>query len=499
MGSELKEVDVLLVGGGIMSATLGVLLKELAPERAVLMVEALDQLAAESSQAWNNAGTGHAALCELNYTPQLADGSVAIEKAVQINEQFQASLAFWSTLVERGRICSPREFLNPVPHMSFVAGAADVAFLRRRFEALHEQPLFRGMTYTEDPAQITAWAPLMMQGRDRAQPIAMTRAEFGTDVDFGALTGKLVDSLRQRDGFALRTGCRVTGLRRHADGRWRVKLAQASARGGKELGSHELLARFVFLGAGGGALGLLQASGAAEGRGYGGFPVSGQWLRCTNRALIEQHSAKVYGKAAVGAPPMSVPHLDTRLIAGQRELLFGPFAGFSTKFLKQGSYLDLPASVKPGNLYPMVRAGLDNVGLTRYLIGQVTQSQGARLGELRAFVPEARGEDWRLEIAGQRVQIIKRDAKRGGRLEFGTEVIRSSDGSLAALLGASPGASVAVAVMSGLLEANFAKEIPAFPEKMKALIPTYGTRLADDPAAVTTARARAAEVLGIVQ
>ncbi len=490
MGSDLVEVDALLVGGGIMSATLGALLGQLAPERTVLMVEALDELAGESSQAWNNAGTGHAALCELNYTPQRADGSVAIEKAVEINQQFQASLAFWSTLVERGLLDEPREFLNRVPHMSFVAGTADVAFLRSRFEALREQPLFRGMVYSGDRAQLTAWAPLMMAGRPAAEPVAMTRAEYGTDVDFGRLTGKLVASLQKQTGFTLQTGCRAVGIRRQRDGRWCVQLASPQ-------GQRQVLARFVFLGAGGGALPLLQGSGVAEGKGYGGFPVSGQWLRCTNRTLIERHSAKVYGKAAVGAPPMSVPHLDTRVIGGQRELLFGPFAGFSTKFLKRGSFLDLPTSVKPGNLYPMIRAGLDNVGLTRYLIGQVTQSPAMRVEALRAFMPEARSQDWRLEIAGQRVQIIKRDPQRGGKLEFGTEVIRSADGTLAALLGASPGASVAVAVMIGLLEASFAKGIAGFSDKLRALVPVYGQRLASDAGAVASARARAAAVLGI--
>ncbi len=496
MSAERMEVDVLLVGGGIMSATLGVLLAELAPERRVLMVEALGELAAESSQAWNNAGTGHAALCELNYTPERADGSVTIDKAVQINAQFQASLAFWSTLVERGRLSAPREFLNPVPHMSFVHGAKDVHFLRTRFEALRDHPLFRGMVYSEDPAQIAAWAPLMMAGRNGTEPVAMTRAEFGTDVDFGVLTHKLVRSLQATESFQLFTGCRATGIRRLPDGRWRVQLTGAR---GEQAGKQTVDAKFVFLGAGGGALPLLQASGVAEGKGYGGFPVSGQWLRCTNRALIEQHSAKVYGKAAVGAPPMSVPHLDTRIIAGRRELLFGPFAGFSTKFLKQGSFLDLPGSVKPGNLYPMVRAGLDNVGLTRYLIGQVTQSPAARVEALREFMPEAQQADWRLEVAGQRVQIIKRDPRRGGKLEFGTEVIRSADNSLAALLGASPGASVAVAVMTELLEASFRSSIPDFAERMRALIPTYGAPLAEDGAAVAAARARATAVLGLAQ
>ena len=233
MLSDLIEVDALLVGGGIMSATLGALLGQLAPERMVLMIEALDDLAGESSQAWNNAGTGHAALCELNYTPQRADGTVAIDKAVAINEQFQASLSFWSTLVERGLLEQPREFLNAVPHMSFVAGAADVAFLRSRFEALREQPLFRGMVYSEDRGQLAAWTPLMMAGRHPGEPVAMTRAEYGTDVDFGRLTGKLVASLRKQPGFTLQTGCRATGIRRQSDGRWCVRLA--SAKGGRAL------------------------------------------------------------------------------------------------------------------------------------------------------------------------------------------------------------------------------------------------------------------------
>ena len=469
------ETDVLLVGAGIMSATLGMLLRMLAPQLRVIVVEALPKAAAESSDAWNNAGTGHAALCELNYTPQRPDGSIAIERAIKINEQFQASRQFWATLVERGLLASPRQFLNPVPHMSFVQGEEGVAFLRRRHAALVQSPLFREMQFSDDPAVLRSWIPLMMEGRGPA-PVAATRAEDGTDVDFGSLTRLLLDGLEQ-EGPAVYFRQKVTWLTALPDHRWMVDVRDL------ETGAtSRVTARFVFLGAGGGALPLLQKSGIPEGRGYGGFPVSGQWLRCGNREVIERHAAKVYGRPALGAPPMSVPHLDTRVIEGKRELLFGPFAGFSTKFLKSGSYADLPCSISTGNMVSMLGAGAHNVDLTRYLIGQVLQSQEDRVNALREFVPTARGEDWRLEIAGQRVQIIKSHPQIGGVLEFGTELVRSRDGSIAALLGASPGASTAVSAMLDLV----ARGIPGMPaeqrsaDAVRALVPSYALSLNSD-------------------
>ena len=475
------QADVVLIGSGIMSATLGILLQQLRPELRIVTLEALDRVAAESSDAWNNAGTGHAAFCELNYTPQLADGTVQTTKAIQIHEQFQQSLQLWSTLVRRGLLHGPEEFIHRVPHMSFVAGEADVDFLRRRFAALQVSPLFREMVYTDDPGQIAQWAPLVIEGREPGAVVAATRVESGTDVDFGALTRKMFGALVS-DGAQLLLRHRVTGLRRSADRTWQIG-AQNLATGG----SLDLRARFVFVGAGGGALTLLQQAGIPEGRGYGGFPVSGQWLRCTNPALACRHEAKVYGKAAVGAPPMSVPHLDLRLTDGKKELLFGPYAGFSTKFLKTGSYLDLVRSVRPHNLYPLLKAGADNMSLSKYLVGQVMQSPADRFAALKTFLPDAKTADWKLEIAGQRVQIIKRHPEKGGILEFGTEVIRSADGSLAALLGASPGASTAVSIMLGLIEKGIAALEPAegsgaeITDRLRALIPTYGQSLDRNP------------------
>ncbi|MGI4756920.1 MAG: malate dehydrogenase (quinone) [Janthinobacterium lividum] len=495
--SELQglpaETDVLLVGAGIMSATLGTLLQTLAPALRISVVDTLDQPAVESSDAWNNAGTGHAALCELNYTPEKPDGSIAIDRAIKINEQFQHSRQFWASLVERGVLSDPKQFINGVPHMSFVAGAPAVDFLRRRFAAMHANPLFADMVFSDDPAQLRQWIPLMMQNRDPNEPVAATRAETGTDLNFGALTRMMLSSL-QSSGTGVYMQQRVVNLTQLPDTRWYVELENL-----KTKKRSRMTARFVFLGAGGGALPLLQASGIPEGLGYGGFPVSGQWLRCTNRAVIEQHSAKVYGKPALGAPPMSVPHLDTRVIDGKRELLFGPFAGFSTKFLKFGSFGDLPRSIGTGNMIAMLGAGATNVSLTKYLIGQVMQSQDDRINALREFVPDARGEDWVLEIAGQRVQIIKPDAKTGGKLEFGTEIVRSADGSLAALLGASPGASTAVSIMLELIEKGLSVLTPqqGSAEALRTFVPSYGRSLSNDPELLAELNQHTGKLLGL--
>ena len=470
------ETDVLLVGAGIMSATLGTLLQTLSPSLRITVVDGLDKPAVESSDAWNNAGTGHSAFCELNYTPEKPDGSITIDRAVKINEQFQQSRQFWAMLVERGVIPDPKQFIHTVPHMSFVSGAEDVDFLRRRYATMQANPLFAAMTYSEDPAVLREWMPLMMQGRDGSEPVAATRVDIGTDLNFGALTRMLLQSMEQK-GSALVMRHRVIALTQLPDTRWYVEVEDLATKK-----RTRVTTRFIFLGAGGGALPLLQASGIPEGRGYGGFPVSGQWLRCTNRAVIEEHAAKVYGKPALGAPPMSVPHLDTRWIDGKRELLFGPFAGFTTKFLKFGSFGDLPKSIGTGNIVSMLGAGAHNIDLTKYLIGQVLQKQDDRVNALREFVPTARSEDWVLEIAGQRVQIIKPDSKAGGRLEFGTEIVRSADGSLAALLGASPGASTAVSIMLELITKGTPVLTPeqSSPDALRSLIPSFGRSLATD-------------------
>ncbi|MCQ4346829.1 malate dehydrogenase (quinone) [Pseudomonas stutzeri] len=491
------QPDLVFVGAGVMSATLAVLLKELDPSLKIEVLEQLESGAAESSFPWNNAGTGHAALCELNYTPEGPDGSVGIAKAVNINAMFEVSRQLWAYLVEQGYFKSPKDFINPVPHMSFVRGEKGVAFLRKRYEAMKAHHCFSDdLEYTEDRSVIGEWAPLLMQGRTGDEPLAATRAMGGTDVNFGALTRKLLQHLEQSEGCKVLYRQKVADVRRDADGRWRLSVDD-QARGG----SREVTARFVFLGAGGAALTLLQKSGIEEGKGFGGFPVSGQWLRCDNPEIVRQHQAKVYSQADIGAPPMSVPHLDTRVVDGGKSLLFGPFAGFSTKFLKTGSFLDLPLSIRPNNIGPMLAVARDNMDLTKYLIKEVLQSEDQRLEALRKFFPAAQKEDWRLEIAGQRVQIIKRDAKKGGILQFGTEIVAAGDGSIAALLGASPGASVSVSVMLEVIERCFPEQYrsAAWQERLGRIFEADAKTLETDAEALRRVRARTSDVLELHQ
>ncbi|MEN9465220.1 MAG: hypothetical protein RL217_1401 [Pseudomonadota bacterium] len=489
-----NKVDVLLVGGGVMSATLGTLIHKLNPKLHLALVERLGQVAHESTDGWNNAGTGHAGNCELNYTPQNAKGEVEIARALTINAHFDVSLQLWSALVDSGDLPAPENFIHPTPHISFVWGKDNVAFLRERHAKLSAHPLFEGMEYSEDHATLAQWMPLVMAGRNASEPVAATRVLYGSDVDFGALTRNLIASLQQKAQFELHLNNEVQNLKQTSQGTWLVETK--NLQNGQ---SQRFEASFVFLGAGGGALPLLQKSGIPESQGYGGFPVSGQWLVCSDEAIVKRHYAKVYGKAAIGAPPMSVPHLDTRIINGKPALLFGPYAGFTTKFLKAGSALDLIKSVRPNNLLPMMDVGLNNMDLTRYLIGEVLQSHEARMASLRQYFPEAKNQDWTLAEAGQRVQIIKKDAKGRGKLEFGTELVAAQDCTLAALLGASPGASVAVQAMIELLERCLGARLgDGWQARLKALVPSYGESLIDDAALLNRIRPLTLRKLGLV-
>jgi malate dehydrogenase (quinone) len=467
-------------------------LSELAPDLKMVMVERLSRVAGESSHVLNNAGTGHAGYCELNYTPQQPDGSVNISRALEINADFELSLQFWSYLVEQGCIPDPAKFINPVYHQSFVWGAENVAFLRERFQTLLRHPLFSGMEFSEDPAVLREWMPLVMQGRDTRQKVAATRVKHGSDVDFGNLTRRLVRVLQKSPNFELKTSHTIESLRKRDDGRWHVRMSENAS--GK---LHTINAAFVFIGAGGGALPLLQKSGIPEAEGYGGFPVSGHWLICRKPEIVRQHSTKVYGKAEGSAPPMSVPHLDVRMIEGERALLFGPFASVTTRFLKQGSVFDLFASLKSDNLKPMLAVAMENFDLMRYLLGEAVKSHSDRVEALRAYYPEARDEDWELASAGQRVQIIKSCGSFCGRLEFGTEIVASKDGTMASLLGASPGASTSVEAMVQVLERCFRQQMKtaAWKRKMKQMIPSWGEKLDEDTALLEEVRQRTLETL----
>jgi malate dehydrogenase (quinone) len=470
LNTMIEKKYITLVGAGIMSATLGVILKEMNPDFSIDIYERLPIVAAESSDAWNNAGTGHSAFCELNYTPEKEDGNIDIGKAIKIAAAFETSKAFWSYLVNNQYFDYPESFINNIPHISCVWGEEDSKYLEKRFQALCKHELFVGMEFTKELEILKKWMPLMMENQNFNEPIAATKMDIGTDVDFGNLTRVLINHLCTLDDVRLHLNHEVRDLEKLANGRWLMTI-------------HDNLndenwyeqTEFVFLGAGGGSLPLLEKSNIPEGEGYGGFPVSGQWLVCNNEGIIMKHHAKVYGKASVGAPPMSVPHLDTRIIDGKKSLLFGPFAGFSTKFLKNGSYFDLTSSIEWGNIMPMLGAGWHNLELTKYLIQQVTLSHEDKLEVLKQFYPDAQLEDWDIATAGQRVQVIKKDEEQGGVLEFGTEVITSADGSLAALLGASPGASTSVSVMLHVIEKCFAHEMNSelWKSKLEEMIPMY--------------------------
>lgn len=489
MSNRQTETDVILIGAGIMSATLGSLLKELVPDWKITVFEKLASAGEESSNEWNNAGTGHAALCELNYTSEKSDGSIDISKAVKVNEQFQVSMQFWSYLVNSNLIRNPQDFIMPLPHMSLVQGQQNVAFLKKRFEAMTSNPLFQGMEYSEDPAQLAKWIPLIMKDRTVNEPIAATRIESGTDVNFGALTRMLFNHLKTKN-VDIHYKHQVDDIKRTSGGSWELKVRNLAT------GSVERhTAKFVFIGGGGGSLPLLQKSGIPEGKHIGGFPISGLFMVCTNPDIVAQHHAKVYGKAKVGAPPMSVPHLDTRFIDNKKSLLFGPFAGFSPKFLKTGSMFDLIGSVKPDNVFTMLAAGAKNLSLTKYLIQQVMLSKEQRMEELREFIPNAKSEDWDLLIAGQRVQVIKDTPNSKGTLQFGTEVVSAADGSIAALLGASPGASTAVSVMLEVIEKCFPQHLKTWEPKIKEMIPSYGISLVKNPGLIQEIHSYTAQAL----
>ncbi|UTO04024.1 malate dehydrogenase (quinone) [Moraxella sp. FZLJ2107] len=490
--SNEPVVDAVLIGGGIMSATLGTYLSELEPDWQIRMYERLDQVGQESSNGFHNAGTGHSGFMEMNYTAEAEDGSIDIERAEKIASQFEVSKQFWSYQVKQGRLGTPSSFINPVPHIGFVWGD-QVDFLKRRHQAMIQSPLFSDMVYTEDKAEIANWAPLVMQGRDAAQKVAATRMDIGTDVNYGAITTQLVDGLNKHPNFKLSVNSEVTGISRNDDKTWTVSV--------KNLQTGETThtkTRFVFVGAGGAAIKLLQYTDLPESKYYAGFPVGGLFLMTDKPEIVKAHNAKVYGKAELGAPPMSVPHIDTRYIDGKQYVLFGPFATYSNKFLKNGSQLDLINSATKDNALPMAKIGLENTDLVKYLVSQVMLSDAERLKELQKYYPEAKLEDWKAFQGGQRVQIIKQLPGEPAKLQFGTEIFASQDGSVTALLGASPGASTSPHILLNLLEKAFPEQVAGkWQGKLQEIIPSYGKDLSKDPALLDKVRAETSKTLGL--
>ncbi|SIS45696.1 malate dehydrogenase (quinone) [Salimicrobium salexigens] len=488
---EGTTTDVILVGAGIVSATLATILHKLEPTWSITLFEKLDSAGNESSNEWNNAGTGHAALCELNYTPEDENGDISIRRAVEINEQFHTSTQLWSYLVKNGDIQNPEKFIRSLPHISFVHGERNVNFLKKRFDALTQHPQFTDLKYSEDPEHLAEWIPLMMKERSEEEPVAATKSDKGTDVNFGELTRKMLENLSGKDNVTVHYNCNVKDIKQRENGTWEVKV-----RNFKQDTLEEHASSFAFIGAGGGALPLLQKTGIPESKHIGGFPISGEFLVCDNPETVQRHHAKVYGKEPEGTPPMTVPHLDRRHIDGKDTLLYGPFAGFTPKFLKAGSYLDLPGSVKPDNLISMLAAASKNMSMIKYLAGQLTMSKEERVEQLRDFVPTAKDEDWELLVAGQRVQLIE-DTEEGGRgaLQFGTKLIHSGDRTLAALLGESPGASVSASIMLEVIEKCFPHYLEQWEPKIKEMIPSYGIDLEDHPDLLAEISAASSEAL----
>ena len=489
--AKTVRTDVVLVGAGIMSATLGALLRLVESDWSITQIERLDGVAAESSDPWNNAGTGHSALCELNYTPENSDGSIDISKAVLVNEQFQVSRQFWAHAAANGVLGDVRSFLNPVPHVSFVHGAERVDYLRRRQQALASNPLFASMEFIDDAGEFARRLPLMAAKRDFSDPIGLNWTQDGTDIDFGALSKQLI-GYGVRNGNVALFGHEVRNLNRESDGSWTLKV-----RNRRTGDARKINAKFVFIGAGGDALPLLQKSGIPEVKGFGGFPVGGKFLRTSNPKVAARHRAKVYGFPPLGAPPMSAPHLDARIINGKSWLMFGPFAGWSPKFLKQGHITDLPLSVKPHNLLSLLGVGVTQMSLVNYLVSQLLLSDADRVAALREFAPGAVDSDWETTIAGQRVQVIRPAKGKGGVLEFGTTMLSASDGSIAGLLGASPGASTAVPAMFEVMERCFPDRYESWLPKLKEMVPSLGTKLSNEPTLFDEVWAWGSKVLGL--
>ena len=494
MHASQNTTDCLIIGGGVMSLTLASLLKEIDSAIKIDLFEKLHSVGLESSGALNNAGTGHAGYCELNYTPAGKDGRINVKKALEINSKYETTLQYWSYLSRKYKTFAPKKFIHSTPHLSLVFGDDNVRFLRKRYLLLKKHHLFKSMKFSQNKKVIAKWANLTMQGRDPNQKAAATIVNAGADIDFASVTSELLNILKNKKGFNIHLNQEVLTLKETKNALWEV-----TSRNNFSGEIKKVSAKFIFIGAGGQAIRMLQKTCIKEQEGFAGFPVSGEWLVCSNPKIVNQHHAKVYGMPPKGSPPMSVPHFDLRIIDGKKSLLFGPYAGFTFKFLKSGSNLDLIKSLKFRNFLPMIYVLINNWKLFAYLVRESFQTKKNRMKLLRSFYPAAKDSDWSVKLAGQRVQIIKPNSLIKGKLEFGTEVIISKNKNLAALLGASPGASVSVDSMIEVIEQFFCGKIliSKFEKKMKKMIPSYGQNLITNKKLLEKIRLSSHKALGL--
>lgn len=483
-------MNVIIIGAGIMGTTLATLAKELAPELDVTILERLDHAGAGNSWVFNNAGTGHEANCELNYTP-VDEEVISVEKALKIHAQFNIAKQFWAHLIEKGAIKDPKSFINRTKHCTIVSEAS-IEELRLRFKEMSAHHFFENMQFSEDFDEIKSWIPYLMEERPRDQKMAATVIETGTDVNFGALTEQMAAHAVQELGVKIEYGTHVKRVHRSPTGRWLIEAEQNGS-------PIQHRADVLFVGAGGGAFPLLKKSHLPFRSRFSGFPVGGRFLQAPiSEEQAEQYRAKTYGKAAVGAPPMSVPHLDLRVAEGQHYLLFGPFASFKPVLEKGRGFFDYLSSMRLHDIPGLLNVALEHFPLVKYLVSETFKGEKSMFEELESFAPGmSRKFNWKAIEAGQRVQIIK-----DGDLQMGTEILVSSDKTYGTLLGASPGASVSPEVMlrclEQLLPSIFTKDEAQ--KKKKEIFPEDDLdTLINNPERYREVRDSANKILGIRQ
>ncbi|NMT64961.1 malate:quinone oxidoreductase [Marinobacter orientalis] len=433
-------MNVIIIGAGIMGTTFATLAKEMVPDLDITILERLDGPGEGNSSAFWNAGTGHEANCELNYTP-VDEEVISVEKALKIHAQFNVAKQFWAYLIEKGAIKDPTTFINQTKHCTIVSEPA-IQELKLRFKEMSAHHFFEHMRYSEDFDEIKSWIPYTMEERPRHEKMAATVIETGTDVNFGALTEQMAEYAVNDLGVRIEYGTHVRRVHRSPTGRWVIEAVSKGV-------PVQHKADVLFVGAGGGAFPLLKRSHLPFRSRFAGFPVGGRFLQAQiSEEQARYYTAKTYGKAKVGAPPMSVPHLDLRVVDGKHYLLFGPFASFKPVLERGRGFFDYLTSIRLHDIPGLLNVALEHFPLVKYLVSESFKGEKSMFEELDSFAPGlSKKFDWKPIAAGQRVQIIK-----DGDLQMGTEIVVSKDKTYGTLLGASPGASVSPEVMLRCLE-----------------------------------------------